>query len=279
VALWLVLWLVPSWGVSVGEAAEPDNAGGGTCRNPALARYASQPYATASGIRRRCRLLEDIERHAQPLPAELRERVSRELANRYAVEVDFAGAVDIPRRAVDYLLQHMPEAADLTRMYSRKEYTATQSDPPYGPGRFFVTDNSSFAADFTYLLSSRSAAVSEYMFFETGRAKVLFWMVWGNSFIHYELRQDGDEASRYDIRIHVFTESRLLRVLLGSGLFHHFASLMFKDVVRDVESAVHRFDADPRSGEILPPYFVQGLKTALHAEPPHRVPWSGTSGR
>ena len=221
-------------------------------------------------------MLADIERGGEPLPADLRARVLKELVNRYAVEIDFAGAVDLPRRAVDYLLGHMPEAADLARTYSHKEYTATQSDPPQGPREFFVTDNRTFAADFTYLMSRKSPGVSEHMFLESGRTKVLFWTVWGNAFVHYELREDGGQASRYDMNIHVFTNSRLLRVLLGSGLFRHFAKSMLEDVVQDVESAVHEFDADSNPDRILPPYFVEDLKRGLRTEPPVQgVPWSG----
>lgn len=260
--------------------AHLDAVQSGSC--PELSRYASRSYATEGGIRRRCSLLRNIERDKELAPPGLREQVIEELSNRFAVEIEFTGGVGLPPRVVDYLLEYMPETAALVSAYSGKEYTATQVEANGGPGRFFVTDNDTFAAGFTYLLTRTSSDASEYMFFENGRATVLFWSVWGNSFVHYELHGDGENASRYDITIHVFTDSRLLRVILGSGLFRHFARSMFRDVLADIENAVHDFAVDTEPAELLPPYFVTALKRRLHdadgfslGPRPSGGPWSG----
>lgn len=254
-------------GLSLGEAARSGDAAAGPCAGPDLARYTARSFATEEGTRRRCALLQDIERDDTPVPPALRDKILHELTNRFSVEIDFTGVVRLPRRSVDYLLKYMPETAALVSLYSGKEYAATQVDGAPRPERFFVTDNDTFAASFTYLRSGTSPELSEYLFFEDGRAKVLFWTVWGNSFIHYDLERAGGGSSRYDIRIHVFTQSRLLRAILKSGLFRHFARSMFKDILKDVETAVHEFAEDDSAEETLPPYFVLGLKDALNPGP------------
>lgn len=255
-------------GMPAGTFAQSDAAQAAACPGPGLSRYASRSYATETGVRRRCSLLRDIERGGALASPALRQQVLKELSHRYAVEIDFTGVVGLPRQVVDYLLEYMPETAFLVSTYSGKEYAATQVDGAEGPERFFVTDNDSFAAGFTYLLSHTPSDASEYIFFESGRAKVLLWSVWGNSFVRYDLRREGDKASRYDIKIQVFTESRLLRAVLGSGLFRYFARSMFDDVLSDIESAMHEFAADSSPGELLPPYFVTALKKRLQPAVP-----------
>ncbi len=228
-----------------------------------LDRYTSQPYATDKGQRRRCDLLREIESRGRVASQPLRELVLEELSNRFAIELDFSGDVALPGRVVDYLLDNMPETAALVSAYSDKEYRATQTDATPGPESFFVTNSRSFAARFTFLSSHTSPGISEHIFFEGGHADVLFWRVWGYSFVHYNLRKDGGDSARYDIKIHVFTNSRLLRTVLRSRLFGYFANRMFKSILSDIESAVHRFADDSSPGEHLPGYFVAGLKTRL----------------
>lgn len=258
-------------GLIVNGAVHSGTTPGGGC--PGLAQYTAKPYATAKGERRRCDLLREIEGDGEVASEPLRARVLQELANRFAVEMDFTGSVALPGRAVDYLLENMPETAALVSAYADKEYQATQTDGTPGPKSFFVTNGASFAARFTFLSSRTSPDVSEHMFFESGHADVLFWRVWGSSFVRYHLHKDGDKSARYDIRVHVFTDSRLLRAVLGSRLFRYFADRMFKGILNDIESAVRRFagDSDPR--EQLPSYFVTGLNARLEGDsipPPAR---------
>ena len=212
---------------------------------PGLASYMSKPYATDKGARRRCDLLREIERDGGLSSHPLRERLFQELSNRFAVRIEFNGDVELPGRAVDYLLDNMPEAAALVSAYTNKEYRATQADATPGPKSFFVTNNQSFAAEFTFLYSHISPAASQHMFFESGHAQVLFWKIWGNSFVRYNLRKNADGTVGYDIKVHVFTDSRLLRTVLDSALFGYFAHRMFKGILSDIESAVHRFAEDP----------------------------------
>lgn len=250
--------------VPVSDPVHSSSAQNSACPNLRLTPYTSRPYATEEGVRRRCALLKDIERGGELQSSPLRDQVLNELAHRFAVEIDFTGVVGLPRRTVDYLLDKMPETAVLVSAYSDRDYKATQVDPAQGPKSFFVTNHDTFAAGFTYLSSRLSADLSQHMFFERGHAKVLFWRIWGNSFVRYKLRNEGEETAYYDIRVHVFTDSRLLRAVLKSGLFRYFAHLMFKGILDDIESAVHEFAADSNRSKILPPYFVTGLKRRLN---------------
>lgn len=230
---------------------------------PELAAYKARSHATEKGARRRCSLLMEIQRGGRPVPHHLRERMLDELDNRFAIDLEFNGDVELPGRAIDYLLENMPETAALVTAYTSKEYRATQIDSTPGPAGFFVTNGKSFAANFTYLVSRNSPSISEHMFFENGNAKVLFWKIWGSSFIRYKLQKGGEESARYAIRVHVFTDSRLLRTVLGSGLFRYFADRMFKGILQDIESAVRQFAVDSNPHQHLPPYFVMGLKGKL----------------
>lgn len=241
--------------------AHPDAAPGDAC--PGLAAYNAKSYATDKGRQRRCALLRDIERHGNLASHPLRERLLTELANRFAVEMDFEGEVDLPAPVVDYLLENMPEAAAMVSTYMDKDYGATQADSTPGPRGFFVTNSKTFAASFTYLYSRSSGNRREHMFFESGHARVLLWRIWGNSFVHYALERSDPQTSRYDITVHVFTDSRLLRTILSSDLFGYFADRMFKGILDDIESAVERFEADGAPGQRLPPYFVAGLDDRL----------------
>lgn len=249
----------------VSEAVRPDSVEAGAC--PGLPSYTSQPHATEESIRRRCGLLREIEGDGRIGPPSLRDRVLDELSNRFAIEIDFAGTVEMRGRAVDYLLGNMPETAVLVSAYSENEYRATQMDETSRqPGRFFVTNEETFAAGFTYLFSRISPDASEHMFFETGRARVLFWTVWGSSFVEYSLEKHDDGISHYDIKIHVFTDSRLLATVLKSRLFRYFARAMFDGIVNDIESAVREFAGDPDPDVKLPLYFVSGLKRRLRGD-------------
>lgn len=233
------------------------------CPHSGLSGYTARSYATEKGASLRCALLAEIERDGELAAGELRARVTDELARRFALHIDFAGEVDLSRKAVDYLLSNMPETAALVSAYSDNDYRATQTDIPDGPDHFFVTNNDTFAAGFTYLFSRLRPGTSEHIFLESGFAKVLFWRVWGSSFIHYRLHENGEAAARYDIRVHVFTDSRLLRTVLSSGPFSYFAQKMFDGILEDIEMAVDSFALDPVPGETLPPYFVTGLKKRL----------------
>lgn len=248
-------------GLIANGTAHADAAKDGTC--PRLASYVSKSYATEKGTRRRCALLQEIESGDAPISPVLRDQILEELSNRHAVEMQFTGTVGLPGRVVDYLLENMPEAATLVSSYTDNDYGATQVDSTPGPQGFFVTNNSTFAANFTYLTSRTSSSASEHMFFESGNAKVLFWTVWGNSFVRYNLQKQNQDTSRYDITVHVFTDSRLLHVVLKSGLFNYFADRMFKGILSDIEAAVGRFADDPTPGHRLPPYFATGLKSRL----------------
>lgn len=247
--------------LTAGGSAHSDTIRENGCE--ALIRYTSQSHATEKGFQRRCTLLQEIESRGTLTPQSLRERILEELSNRFGVELDFTGDVELPGRAVDYLLENMPETAALVSTYTDKEYRATQADTTPGPESFFVTNTTSFAADFVYLSSHTSPAVSRHIFFESGHARVLLWRIWGNSIVRYELRKDSRENARYDIKIHVFTDSRVLRTVLESGLFKYFADRMFRGILDDIESAVRRFTDDSNPGEHLPPYFVKGLKARL----------------
>lgn len=248
-------------GLTVNGSVDADASTDGTCRG--LASYESRSYATEKGVRRRCDLLREIETGDPPISPALRNQILQELSSRHAVEMEFTGSVELPGRVIDYLLENMPEAAALVSRYTDNEYGATQVDSTPGPKGFFVTNNSSFAANFTYLYTRNSSSASEHMFFESGNAKVLFWTVWGNSFVRYNLHKQDKDASRYDIRVHVFTDSRLLRTVLKSGVFKYFADRMFKGILSDIEAAVGRFADDPTPGQRLPPYFVTGLRSRL----------------
>jgi len=237
------------------------------CPGPDLHGYISQSYATDRGATRRCGLLADIERYGALEPGDLRVQILDELSKRFAIRIEFKGEVGLPRRAVDYLLHNMPEAAALVSVYSGKDYRATETNIARSRDRFFVTNNDTFAARFTFLRSREGPHDSEHMFFESGFAKVLFWRVWGNSFIDYRLSGTGASTSRYDIDVHVFTGSRLLRTVLNTGLFRYFAQSMFDGILDDIESAVGEFSADSNPGESLPPYFVMGLKNRLQPAP------------
>lgn len=232
-------------------------------RCDALIGYTSQSHATEKGLQHRCGLLQEMESRGTLTPQSLRERILEELSNRFAVELDFTGVVELPGQAVDYLLENMPETAALVSTYTDKEYRATQADLTPGPESFFVTNTTSFAADFIYLSSRTSRSVSRHMFFESGHARVLLWRIWGNSIVRYELRKNSGESARYDIKVHVFTDSRVLRTVLESGLFGYFADRMFRGILDDIETAVRRFIDDSNPGEHLPPYFVTGLKARL----------------
>lgn len=253
--------LVLSCCLAANGTADSLPASGGQC--PGIELYAAKPYASDKGARRRCVLLQEIDRRGDLSGHPLRRPMLEEIANRFAVVLEFKGRVDLPDRVVNYLLDNMPEAAALVSAYLDRDYGATQTDSTPGPPGFFVTNSSTFAARFTYVYSRQLSAGSEHMFFESGQAKVVFWRIWGNSFVRYQLRRQGVDASRYDIDVYVFTQSRLLKTVLGTALFKYFADRMFTGILDDIVTAVRRFEEDSDPGEHLPPYFVEGLKNAL----------------
>lgn len=247
--------------ITVPGTADSSPTDSGGCAGIEL--YTAKPYASDKGIRRRCGLLQEIGRRGDLSAHPLRQSMLEEIANRFSVELEFEGRVELPGRVVDYLLDNMPEAAGLVSAYLDRDYGATQVDSTPGPPGFFVTNSSTFAARFTYLYSRSLATGSEHMFFESGQAKVVFWRIWGNSFVRYQLHRRDAESSRYKIDVYVFTQSRLLKAVLGSTLFKYFADRMFTGILDDIVTAVRRFEEDPDPGEHLPPYFIEGLNKAL----------------
>jgi len=241
-----------------GDAATP-----GGCDLEEVAAYAAAAYATADGMALRCELWQRIRSAADVLPPVLHERMKRESTKRFTTVLDFQGRVDVSRPVVDYLLENVSRTAVLVSAYSERRYSATQLESGRSARRFTVTDGERFAAGFSYLWTRMSAAASEHMFFETGRARVLWWTIWGNAFVHYRLEKEDDRSSRYDIRIRVFTESRVLRAILGSRLFRHFAGRMFDGILEDIEHAVRAFEGDPRPPAGLPARYRAGLLERL----------------
>lgn len=233
------------------------------CPEADLTAYTTEPYASEKGVRRRCALLARLPSHGAMLPPALRERLNDELGKRFAVELQFTGSVTLDGEAIDYLMAHMPETAALVSTYSDKDYGATQIDATPGPAGFFVTNNDSFAANFAYLSSRITRDESDHVFIESGYAKVLFWRVWGNAIIHYNLDKKAAGRADYAITVHVFTNSRVLRTVLNSGLFKYFAGDMFQGILTDIETGMQRFSDDASPEEKLPPYFIDGLRDAL----------------
>lgn len=235
----------------------------GACPESDLILYTARPFATEQGISHRCGLLRAIEDGRETIPDPLRQQVLDELSNRFAVEIVYTGVVDLPGNAIDYLLGNIRETAMLVSTYSDNEYQAIQVDPPQGGKRFIVTNNDTFFAGFTYLYSYISQGNSEHMFFESGHARVLFWRVWGNSIVQYKLYKNDNGTSRYEVKVYVFTESRLLKTILNSRLFLIFSRRMFEDILKDIESATKHFAATPDSNDYLPTDFVADLKIKL----------------
>lgn len=233
------------------------------CPGAGLAAYTDKPYASEKGVRRRCALLERLPDHGAMLAPALRERLDDELAKRFTVEIPFTGSVALDGATVDYLMEHMPETAALVSAHSDRDYQATQMDATPGPAGFFVTNGDTFAANFAYLSSRVTPDTSEHVFLESGYAKVLFWRVWGNAIVHYQLDKGVAGAAEYAITVHAFTDSRVLRAVLKSTLFRYFADDMFQDILADVVSGVEGFLEDPEPEDKLPPYFINGLAATL----------------
>ena len=128
-------------------------------------------------------------------------QILAELARPYATVLELAGDALLPGPALGFLLEELPGAARMINLYKNTRYEVAWLTRDRS--RFMATNNRTMQATFTRF---QTHTANDHLLFESGTARLLFWQLNGNTIVDFHL-EPGERATRYRIRIHIFTDS------------------------------------------------------------------------
>lgn len=234
----LIVLLAPWSGP--GFAAAPDTQA--ACPQLDRAAHPAPPDEFDS----RCRLLDELERRGLPRHGPATANILTELGRRYSTVVELAGEAPLPTPVLDYLLQELPDTARLVNHFGDSDYEVIFTHPDRSS--FFATNNRSMQADFSYIDRRDTASGSNHLLFESGKSKLLLWKFAGSALLELGLEQ-AEGATKYNMNIHIFSDSRGFHLFFKSALFKGLMQSMFKRILNNIVSAVRQFEV---SHEVFP---------------------------
>lgn len=216
-----------------------------------------EQFSTPEEFEYRCKLLEELKERGLDPGAPVMPKILAEMARSYSTVIELAGDVPLPKAALDYLLQELPDTARLVNHYEHSSYRVVFLEP--NRSRFFATNNRSMQAEFTYIDSRVTEPESSHWMFETGRSKILLWTFAGSALLELGFVPQQQAAS-YTVHLHVFTDSWPFHLFFRSALFSGLMRSMFSNILDDVVGAVRRFVASDDAIATDDPDFPRELK-------------------
>lgn len=166
----------------------------------------------------------------------------------------------MPKPALQYLFKEFPDTAELVNFYNKTKYHVEYTNPQRS--QFFATNNRSMRAIVDIVDKRETTPASNYLLFEDGEAKLLFWRFNGKTIIEINLDEFGQDT-KYDIKVHIFTSSRAFHFFFESALFGYLIKSLFNRILGDIVDATQKLT---KSHDVFPtgnPSFIEDLLIRL----------------
>lgn len=254
-AVWLILVsLSPAFPGEVAEHAE--SGGAGPCAELDDTLFAG----TVEEVAQRCDLIKELKGRGVVFPSLLATKILQEMSRPFATSIELTGEVPLSRSAIDFLFYELPDTARLVNHFNDTLYRVDYTQPDRS--EFFATNGRKTTATFYSLDSRITDHDSNYLMFESGSAKLLFWKFKGNTIVELDYAETG-EATRYLVRVYIFTDSKAYRSFFDSALFRYLLGSMFRQILRNIVSAVNQLTDSHPLPQFDNPSFVDELLQRL----------------
>ena len=253
------------------SAPPPATTASHACSEIELSAPAEQEYER----RFRCDLLTLLVGRGLALSSPVGQQIIDELRRPYATVLEINGEAALPKSALVYMFQEFPHAARLVNLYSETRSKSGQGNDPLDTksnyeiiytradrSQFFATNNRNMQATVDVIDRFESKASNNYLLFENGQAKLMFWRFAGKSLVDLSLIGHG-EQTMYKVKIHLFSNSRVYHAFFESAVFSYLMRSLLRKIVGNLVAAA-RFLADSSEPpDALDADFVAELRRLL----------------
>jgi hypothetical protein len=202
----------------------------------------------------RCALLMRLMEGGLDLGGDTGGQVLAELARPYATVLELAGDALLPGPAMGFLLEELPDTARMINFYKNTRYEVAWLTQDRS--RFIATNNRTLRATFKRFNTRRAG---DYLLFESGTARLLFWQLNGNTIVDFHL-EPRERATRYIIKLHIFTDSPGFHSFFESGLFRYLARTMVQEIIGDMVEAANKLAESRDTLPAMSPDFIRNLR-------------------
>lgn len=218
------------------------------------------PWSEAADTDSRCALLLRLMDRGLDLTDDTGRQILGEFARTHATVLELDGHALLPAPALGFLLQELPDAARMINFYNNTRYQVAWLNRDRS--RFFATNNRSMQANFKRFQTRTSGGISDYLLFESGKTRLLLWQLTGKTVISIHLESQG-QTTRYNIRIHIFTDSPGFHSFFESGLFRYLARTIVRGIIEDMTGAANKLAESKDTLPTLSPGFAEGLRSRV----------------
>jgi hypothetical protein len=201
----------------------------------------------------RCALLTRLIEGGLNLGGGIGRQVLAEIARPYVTVFEVAGDALLPGPALRFLLEELPDTARMINFYENTRYEVAWLTQDRS--RFIATNNRTLQATFKRFKTRTADGAGDYLLFESGSAKLLFWQLNGNTIVDLHL-EPRKRATRYNIKIHIFTDSPGFHSFFESGLFRYLARTMVQGIIGDMVEAANKLAESRDALPTLSPDFA-----------------------
>ena len=152
----------------------------------------------------RCALLTRLIEGGLNLGGGIGRQVLAEIVRPHVTVLELAGDALLPGPALRFLLEELPDTARMINFYENTRYEVAWLTQDRS--RFIATNNRTLQATFKRFKTRTTDGAGDYLLFESGSARLLFWQLNGATIVGLHL-EPGERATRYNIKIHIFTDS------------------------------------------------------------------------
>ena len=247
--------VVSTSSINADDAADADTSDG------LCVQFLNPVHAVSSdAFNTRCELIRQLRARGLSLSSPTGVKIHEEILRPFETVLHLQGETPLSKPALRYLFEEFPDTARLVNFYKKTNYDVVYTNPQRS--QFFATNNRNMRATVHIIDKRETIPASNYLLFEDGEAKLLFWRFNGRSLIELNLDQFGQDT-KYDINIHIFTSSRAFHFFFESALFKYLIKSMFKRILGDMVDATEQLansNDDPPTDN---PNFTEDLLSRL----------------
>ncbi len=215
---------------------------------------------SAGGRAYRCALLEQLTARGLDLSSPVGQQILSELYRPHDTLLEFDGEAALPQPAVLYLFEEFPQTAQLLNFYNGSNYQVAYTRPDRA--QFFATNSRNMQATVDVIYRAAMENGNNYILFENGQAKLMLWHFAGKSIVELNLLK-YKEQTKYEVRIHLFSNSGVFHAFFESPLFAYLVKSIFKKIAGDIVRAVEQFAEAKDAPAVLDSSFTTSLLKRL----------------
>ena len=229
-----ILAVTVGWAPARSVGSNPDLSPGSPCPEIENSVYKGKE----DGLLYRCTLLDQLKARGLALTSPVGQQIVSEMLRAYDTVIELNGKAALPKPAVVYLFEEFPHTAQLTNFFKNSNYQVRYTR--HDRSQFFATNNRNMWATVDIIDRTESVSSNNYLLFENGQAKWMFWRFTGKSIVELNLIEQ-DNQTKYEVKIHLFSNSGVFHAFFESPLFAYLMRAVFKKIVGDIVDATLMF--------------------------------------